>query len=395
MRKLLLFLLLAFAPVSLCAQGVFIPPQTALKNINGIVMPIANATVTVCAAGASGIPCSPALVGAIFSNAALSNALSNPFTSDPYGNYQFAANPSTYATVTVTVTASGYTGQSYQVSLAVPGAIAVGANNAQLGDTLRYNVNGDGSWDAVNYASKTVVAYFDLVGAIESYGAETSSINIVAPGTQNNIYPSTYGDYPARQLVSTASASTNTTIGISWGSNANFGTFPFGSFYRWTHRFAANQTTNARYWMGLGSFCNGGTGQDGTAILSTAAYATDTPNKSTVGFRYSAGTDTTWQAVSITAGASSGAQTTVSTTVAIDTNPHTFEVVPVIAAGALTAYNYLIDHIQVATISTNLQTGIGNASACDGFAMMFWTGDNKNTANVVSGSFYYMMMPLR
>jgi hypothetical protein len=122
MRKLLLLLAITFAPASLVAQGAFIPPQTALKNINGIAMPIANATVTVCAAGASGIPCAPALVGAIFSNSALTTALANPFTSDAYGNYQFAANPLLYSTVTVTVTASGFTGQSYQVSLAASGS---------------------------------------------------------------------------------------------------------------------------------------------------------------------------------------------------------------------------------------------------------------------------------
>jgi len=114
MKKLLLLLILAGAPASLFAQGVFSPPQTAFKNINGIVMPIANATITVCAANAGGIPCSPALVSTIFKDSALTQALANPFTADANGNYQFAAAAATY---TVTVTAAGFAGNSYQVSL--------------------------------------------------------------------------------------------------------------------------------------------------------------------------------------------------------------------------------------------------------------------------------------
>src|ERR1700734_4255230 len=114
MNKLLLILAIICAPASSFAQGVFIPPQTAFKNINGIVMPIANATITVCGVNAGGSPCSPALVSTIFKDAALSQALSNPFTADANGNYQFAAAAATY---TVTVTAAGFAGYSYQVSL--------------------------------------------------------------------------------------------------------------------------------------------------------------------------------------------------------------------------------------------------------------------------------------
>lgn len=96
-------------------QGVFIPPQTALKNINGIVMPIANATITVCAGNAAGMPCSPALINAIFKDSGLTQPLSNPFTADQNGNYQFAAAASTY---TVTVSAAGFSGYSYQITMA-------------------------------------------------------------------------------------------------------------------------------------------------------------------------------------------------------------------------------------------------------------------------------------
>jgi hypothetical protein len=113
MRKISLSFLLALAIPFALGQGVFIPPQTALKVVNGYTTPIANATITVCAANASGIPCSPALANSIFKDTGLTQPLSNPFTSDALGNYQFAAGGGTY---TVTVTAVGFVGQSYQVT---------------------------------------------------------------------------------------------------------------------------------------------------------------------------------------------------------------------------------------------------------------------------------------
>jgi hypothetical protein len=116
MKKLLLILGFTLVTLPLCfAQGVFISPQTAFKTVNGVTSPIANATITVCAASASGIPCSPALVNTIFKDAALTQPLSNPFTTDANGNYQFAAAPGIY---TVTVTATGFAGYSYQSTLA-------------------------------------------------------------------------------------------------------------------------------------------------------------------------------------------------------------------------------------------------------------------------------------
>lgn len=112
MKKLFLWLLLLSSPLAF-GQGVFVPPQVALKTVNGTTMPIAGATITVCAKSVSGIPCSPALSNTIFSDLALTQPLSNPFPADASGNYQFAVAQGTY---TVTVSASGFAGYSYQVS---------------------------------------------------------------------------------------------------------------------------------------------------------------------------------------------------------------------------------------------------------------------------------------
>jgi hypothetical protein len=115
MRALLKIAFFFLVSTSLAfAQGVFSPAEVALKVVNGYTTPIANATITVCAANTGGIPCSLPLSGTIFYDLGLTQPLSNPFTSDAFGNYQFAAVAGTY---TVTVSATGYVGNSYQLSL--------------------------------------------------------------------------------------------------------------------------------------------------------------------------------------------------------------------------------------------------------------------------------------
>lgn len=118
MRKLLLALAL-LVPSLAFGQGLFSPQQTAFTTVNGTTRPLPFASITVCAANASGIPCAPAIINTIFSNSALTQGLANPFFADANGNYQFAAAPGAY---TVTVSATGFTGQSYQVTLGLGGS---------------------------------------------------------------------------------------------------------------------------------------------------------------------------------------------------------------------------------------------------------------------------------
>src|SRR4029077_10478169 len=61
-------------------------------NTRGI--PLAGATVRVCASPASGQPCTP--LAQIFSDPALTQALANPTTTDGLGNYHFYAAPGKY-----------------------------------------------------------------------------------------------------------------------------------------------------------------------------------------------------------------------------------------------------------------------------------------------------------
>jgi hypothetical protein len=130
MKKAASYLLFLLCISSLAlGQGNLVAPKPVLSVVNGVTRPVANATITVCGPGATGIPCSPVLVGVLFKDAALTQPLPNPFTTDGNGNYQFAVAAGTY---TVTETASGFAGYSYQFSIGpntggLPPGVAAGS----------------------------------------------------------------------------------------------------------------------------------------------------------------------------------------------------------------------------------------------------------------------------
>ena len=147
MRKLFLFFFLAI-PAPLFAQGAFTPIQTATKTVSGFLAPAPAATITVCAAGSIGTPCSPALTGTIFSDIALTIPKANPFLADSSGNYQFVAAPGTF---TVTVTGTGVVGYSYQITISAttgpvniaPNQVGFGVGTNSIGgsNNFQWNVN--------------------------------------------------------------------------------------------------------------------------------------------------------------------------------------------------------------------------------------------------------------
>jgi hypothetical protein len=146
---------------------------------------------------------------------------------------------------------------------------------------------------------------------------------------------------------------------------------------------------NTRYWFGLTTFNVGSSlGSNATAILNTTKYFTDTPTSNTIGFRYSAGTDTHWQAVAITAG---GSSTLVDTGITPDTSPHLFGVAMNVDSTALI---FLIDNAVVANISTNIPP-TGTANPSDSYASIFTSGDNKNTATACAFTIYGIHLALR
>lgn len=198
---LLLLALSSFLSSSMCAfgQGNIVTPKTVLSVVNGQTRPVANATITVCGPNAAGIPCSPVLVGTLFKDAALTQPLSNPFTADSNGNYQFAVANGQY---TVTETAAGFVGYSYQFSLGggggsgatvsgTPNQINVSAFNvASLANPLTFpgpvNVNANLNVSApisLNPPALPFVALdCDNFGAYQSFGLAQFSVVQTAAG---------------------------------------------------------------------------------------------------------------------------------------------------------------------------------------------------------------------
>src|ERR1043166_3885413 len=91
-----------WALVTLALQvwpGTVSPAQAQGSRKDDIVfnsrgVPLAGATIRVCAMPASGQPCSP--LAQIYSDSALTQALANPTTTDGLGNYIFYAAPGKY-----------------------------------------------------------------------------------------------------------------------------------------------------------------------------------------------------------------------------------------------------------------------------------------------------------
>src|SRR5216117_2031931 len=84
-----LTLMLHAWPMVPVAKGQGTRKDDIVFNSRGV--PLAGATVRVCLMPASGQPCTP--LALIYSDAALTQALANPTTSDGLGNYSFYAAP--------------------------------------------------------------------------------------------------------------------------------------------------------------------------------------------------------------------------------------------------------------------------------------------------------------
>jgi hypothetical protein len=151
--RFLLLLLVLSSSLAFGQAGALSTPRSVQSVVNGTMRPVANATITVCAASTGGIPCSPALSGAVFKDAALAQPLSNPFTTDSNGNYQFAAVPGTY---TVTETGTGFKGYSYQYQAVI----------------------GSGSGSSVNVLGVSVPV--ESFGAIGDWNGSTGTDNTTA-----------------------------------------------------------------------------------------------------------------------------------------------------------------------------------------------------------------------
>lgn len=126
MKRLLLLAMLLFPSLAFAQGGSLFSGGITVLSSSG--RPIGGATITVCAFGASGIPCSPTIT--VYTSPTLSVTAANPGTTDGNGNLFVYASPGRY---TYTVTGTGITGTSFTATVAGSGG--------GTGDVLSSGVN--------------------------------------------------------------------------------------------------------------------------------------------------------------------------------------------------------------------------------------------------------------
>jgi len=127
-------------------------------NTRGI--PLAGATIRVCAMPASGQPCTP--LALIYSDAALTQALANPTTTDGLGNYFFYAAPG-----------------KYEIEVSGPGIAT-----KQLANVILPNDPSSPTFSSVNSSGAISAFSLNLTGNLTVNG-NTTVIGNLASGTLN------------------------------------------------------------------------------------------------------------------------------------------------------------------------------------------------------------------
>lgn len=393
MRKLFWLLLLGT-----CFGQVI--TDTALQNSAGnYARVVPFAPITVCAANDANVPC--ASVVTTYTSSTLGTACSlvsggnggptsgtgcnNPGIADANGNF------------TVYVPGGQYTVCAYSVTwICVQKngglGISTGANAPKVGDITRWNINGDNLWDAVGYPQ----LYDGVFACNANVGCAVGMFGGAAPPgccgeSVTGVNPAAATPFPQTTYSAGASGSTSTVIGNLHSENGNTGQFFIRGFYRMSHRLSITPTANTRYWWGFGVWNNGSSlGSNGTNLLGTTVYAADSPNHTTVGWRWSSTTDANFKAVVIQAGASP-TTVVIDTGVAVDSNLHTFDIT---LDSANSVFTFYIDGSKVGSTAASTIT-FSPSSAGDALGSLFFTGDNKNTATAVSLTFASMFISMR
>ncbi len=228
-------------------------------NSRGI--PLAGATVRVCAMPASGQPCTP--LALIYSDAALTQALANPTTTDGLGNYFFYAAPGKYeieisgpAITTKQIpnvilpndpASPTFSGAISAFSLTLSGNLTVNGSTTVVGNLASGALNlsnqntppGSASSGTVNLYTKTAdkrLYYKDDAG-VESgplgAGAQTNAVNnftanqnmdaglhIKGPDPYNDM--ARYGGYFSASPPSTTASCTNASTSVTLAAALDF-----------------------------------------------------------------------------------------------------------------------------------------------------------------------------
>ncbi len=228
-------------------------------NSRGI--PLAGATVRVCAMPASGQPCTP--LALIYSDAALTQALANPTTTDGLGNYFFYAAPGKYeieisgpAITTKQIpnvilpndpASPTFSGAISAFSLTLSGNLTVNGSTTVVGNLASGTLNlsnqstppGSASSGTVNLYTRTAdkrLYYKDDTGTETGplgAGAQTNAINtftanqnldsglhIKGPDPYNDL--ARYGGYFNNSPPSTTASCTNASTSVTLAAALDF-----------------------------------------------------------------------------------------------------------------------------------------------------------------------------
>ena len=278
---------------------------------------------------------------------------------------------STGETVSFTIQAFGNGGnaplnQSPTSSAVLPKSTAGGFGSSTV---VSYNPNNP---QPINVNWLLQNRFHVIVARGDGVNGFPASPGVYAINAAGNFSP-TATETTGRLLTAPATASTQGQIAVYGDSGANPGQgfISLGTTAYHKVRILPQVSSGTRYWVGIFDNPSGGFG--GTA------YCSDTPNNKYVGFRFSAGTDTTWKCI---AGTSNIAQTIVDSGVSLSTSAST-EFALLFTNGGATC-TFFINDLPVGVITTNLPAASYNINN----AVL---ADNKNTNTAQSLVFFWAM----
>lgn len=224
-------------------------------------------TVRVCTGAATGTPCSP--LASIYSDAALTIPLSNPITTDAYGNYSYYAAPGTYKEQTVV----GSNTATFAVSVQDPTLAVHQTGNENVAGTKTFtNATGTAPF-AVNSTTKVTNLNADSLD-----GNDWANPAALGSGTPAPVSATTLAISGNVSLSGSSQTITQTQVAASGGLTIQTAALSAstGSLY-----IKSGAATGAEHNSGTVTISTGGTDTGGTAsgdIILTIGTATGGTN---------------------------------------------------------------------------------------------------------------------
>lgn len=247
MKKLaaLLVLLFMYTIPKVWAQGVS-HTNISLYNSGGTAKIIPHANITVCAVKDLSLPCTTKVT--IYADSALSVPLVNPFQSDVNGNYNFFVPPTTLG-YTVTVTATGFFGYSYQIGVGNCAAVPLLISSC-VSPVLQTNSVTNSNQQLENFVAGPNITLTNVAGITTISSSSPPGVTTPAPPQFSVQYNNPLGTFAGQStFVTDSSSNVNINGGGSLEIDANVVPGEVSSNYYlntgdhiWEYSDAANRT---------------------------------------------------------------------------------------------------------------------------------------------------------